>query len=143
MKIKLRKLSPIVAIIIAIFIYFFGFELLQLTALPGTISWMHMNLLVGTIAVLIVIVFCKAKLHIKLACIFTVVWAGFMFTFVYTNLAYWHASGICSDALQLTHVKLVRTNPIESNGFNRQWNLTEKCAGELLPFPWGRKAVFK
>ncbi|NMB56870.1 hypothetical protein GYA19_02955 [Candidatus Beckwithbacteria bacterium] len=124
-----------------IFFYLSFFYLVESTNVIKT-NWLNLSAFSALPTFILVYFLTKKRFFEKILLAFLTIILAFSLSFIYSNLAYFEASAICSKALKKEYPELVENNPIEANGFNRFWNLTEKCANNLLPFPWFRKAEF-
>lgn len=123
---------------ISIFTYLFLFYLIQFINPP--ISW-YTQALITAVAVVLGSMKLVSGDHLRRFSLGIVsIFMAFVISFIYSNLAAWHASDLCSSYIAKKMDIENIENKLDSNGLPTIVNLKEQCASEYLPFPWLSKA---
>lgn len=117
--------------------YLLFFTIFQFLNLP--LEWYQQNLLAAFILFLASFWFIRGKTLVKIAITLISLFIAFILSFIYSNLAVWHASNLCSSYVKQQMLNEGIENTVEPNGLPTIVNLTDQCANDYLPFPWFSK----
>lgn len=132
---------PIRSIFIGVFFYLLLFYSFELFKFGVDLGWLGLSGLTTVISFTLVYFIVTGNILKKMLFAFVAILIAFIISFIYSNIEYMYASGRCNDAIYGVGKKDIEVDLTEKNGFMKSWNSIERCANNLLPFPWGKEAV--